>query len=102
MASYLGGTTLLKVNPQTKKVTVLRNAKVGEESYWYWDKAEIEVLRNFFLLRDNQENLGVPVEEQLESETNPYFGVRGTRTLQDIYEICNFALMKSVSVEEAL
>ena len=78
-------------NLKTKKVMVGKNIKVDEAAVWNWEKNEIEV--------EDVDQIGVTIP-QIPVETEDEVGVdnlddvpvRGTRSLDEIFERCDVAL----------
>ena len=78
-------------NLKTKKVMVGKNIKVDEAAVWNWEKNEIEV--------EDVDQIGVTIP-QIPVETEDEVGVdnlddvpvKGTRSLDEIFERCDVAL----------
>ncbi|XP_057990744.1 uncharacterized protein LOC110655163 [Hevea brasiliensis] len=77
-------------NVQTEKAIISRNIKFDEFASWCWDKKEVVTASNDFA-----------DEADTGSDSDTENVVRGIRSLADIYERCNIALVEPVSYEEA-
>ncbi|XP_058004059.1 retrovirus-related Pol polyprotein from transposon TNT 1-94 [Hevea brasiliensis] len=98
------------LNPFTHQVYVSRSIKVDEGSEWDWSKMEPAELaqKQQTNLQDQQtifEDLiqqnGVPTVDDEDFDIDEYV-VRGTRSLDEIYERCNIASVEPTQVSEAL
>ena len=72
-----------------------RNVKFDEFSKWDWEKEEIEVPKS-------SPNLGEFTQGEDEVEEDDESPVRGTRTIEDIYERCNIAMLEPANYEDAV
>ncbi|EOY27496.1 Uncharacterized protein TCM_029332 [Theobroma cacao] len=84
-------------NVETKKVSITRDARFDEYLYWNWDSQQIEGSSNINVVSDAI--LGNENHEQDKDDED--FAVRGTRTLQDIYNRCNMAVVEPTTFSEA-
>jgi len=82
-------------NLKTQKILVSRNVKFDEFSKWDWEKEEIEVPKS-------SPNLGEFTQGEDEVEEDDESPVRGTRTIEDIYERCNIAMLEPANYEDAV
>lgn len=94
--------------PQNGKVIISRDVKFFEEEKWIWSDresvsehtSEMPVLVEWNSEEQNDEEQNI--EQQLNSEQNvDVTPIRGTRSLTDIYERCNVAVMEPASFEDA-
>ena len=93
-------------NLKTKKVQLSRDVRFDEKLIWNWEKQIVE---------DAEPDLdggaaGIDEEDgsendevaELESDESGGIPVRGTRTLQDVYQRCSMAVTEPVDSMEAL
>lgn len=86
-------------NLQTKKVVISRDVKVEEKLSWNWEKKTVDSEDDHILvdeIPDNEEN------EELDPKSFDHTPIRGTRSLQDVYNRCYMAVLEPVDVDEAL
>ena len=84
----------------TEKILINRNVKFDEFSKWNWEKCEVEASNKGKLGEDNlQEQNFEDEEEYYDSDTEIL--VKGTRTLEELYEWCNVAALEPTSYAEA-
>lgn len=102
-------------NLKTKKIVISRDVEFDERATWDWEKEEIIKKTIMVPRRQNTSNDQVqepeevetprgsnsPGDETNEEESSPESPPRRTRTLEDIYETCNFAAMEPTSFDEA-
>ena len=76
---------------QTNKVVLNRNVKVDEVTTWVWQNK-----------KDAQSDVGLDNHEDFQtSEFVDDFPLRGTRSLEDIYQRCSLAITEPTSYVEA-
>ena len=89
-------------NLKSKKEQISRDVSVDEKLAWNWEKQEIEeVIPNPVVkaLSDaKEEEYG---ENHAEPEGIDHVPIRGTRTLQDVYQRFNVAMTEPASSTEA-
>lgn len=83
-------------DPIAKKVLVSRDVKFDEEKVWNWNSAEA----NMFEI-DQLDLVAEPTEEEPSEDAVDDTPVRGTRTLADVYQRCNVAVIEPSDFEEA-
>lgn len=104
-------------NLETKKLMVTRDVKIDENAKWDWSKEELLVNEDEPQLEeernvesnndeddndeDNEEDDDL-LQETIGAELEVGNGVRGERSLSEIYERCNVALGDPTCVQEAL
>ncbi|KAA3483180.1 Retrovirus-related Pol polyprotein from transposon TNT 1-94 [Gossypium australe] len=77
-------------NVTTKKVFVSRNVKFDEHTKWNWEKNEIAA----------QTPIVVSQEQISKSKSDTKFAFRGTRSLYDVYAMCNLATLEPTNYKE--
>ena len=88
-------------NLKTKKVQVSRNVKFDESARWNWDKDEVETGSDLIVKDINHLEQGDnEVDPNLEEDDEIAF--RGTRSISDIYERCNSALLEPANYTQAV
>jgi len=90
-------------NLKTKKVQISRDVRFDEKLLWDWDKQLVEVAKpdhggGALLDSDDDENV---VVTDAEMDVADHVPVRGTRTLQDVYERCSLVVTEPSSSIEA-
>lgn len=85
-------------NLRTKRVEVSRDVKVDEKLTWNWEKNVVERANDQLLSDEISE---ANENEDVNSENIDHIPVRGTRSLQDIYDRYNMAMIKPADVQEA-
>ncbi|WRX29551.1 Integrase [Theobroma cacao] len=84
-------------NVHTNKVFISRDVKFDEDHKWNWEKGIVESSRNFNITADVlPQNFND--DEDIEDEN---LAVRGTRSLQNIYERCSSVIMEPNSFTKA-
>ena len=102
-------------NLQTKKLTISRDIEVDESATWNWEEEQIE--RKTIYMPNNQpttsqedndqdaiitpESPATPTSIQDQEESSPESTPRRIRSLIDIYESCNLAILEPGTFEEA-
>ena len=95
-------------NLKTKKVQINCDVRFDEKLIWNWEKQLVEDAKPDFVggafdhgEEDSSED-DDEVAEELEPDESGGIPVRGTRTLQDVYQRCNMAVSEPVNSTEAL
>ncbi|KAG8489064.1 hypothetical protein CXB51_017032 [Gossypium anomalum] len=84
-------------NPSTKGILISRDVKFDEDKIWSWNGD------NAKLFEEDQSNDNLePAEDEPSNEDFDDTPVRGTRTIEDIYQRCNVALLEPSDYEEAV
>ncbi|XP_027905827.1 uncharacterized protein LOC114165383 [Vigna unguiculata] len=116
---FLGYSTQSKeyrvYNLQTKKLTISRDIEVDESATWNWEEEQIE--RKTIYMPNNQpttsqedndqdtiitpESPATPTSIQDQEESSPESTPRRIRSLTNIYESCNLAILEPGTIEEA-
>ncbi|RZB68411.1 Retrovirus-related Pol polyprotein from transposon TNT 1-94 [Glycine soja] len=96
-------------NLQTKKLVISRDVEVDEYASWNWDEEKVE--KNVLIPaklpqeEDEEEEPGEPPsppsQQQDQELSSPESTPRRVRSLVDIYETCNLAILEPGSFEEA-
>ena len=102
-------------NLQTKKLTISRDIEVDESATWNWEEEQIE--RKTIYMPNNQpttsqedndqdtiitpESPATPTSIQDQEESSPESTPRRIRSLTNIYESCNLAILEPGTIEEA-
>ncbi|WRX23027.1 Reverse transcriptase [Theobroma cacao] len=82
---------------ETKKVQVSRDVAFDEFSRCNWGTNSVESSKDLSIINDGPAQL----ENQLKDENIDDYLVRGTRSLQDVYECCNVIILEPTSYIEA-
>nr|KYP60991.1 Retrovirus-related Pol polyprotein from transposon TNT 1-94 [Cajanus cajan] len=100
-------------NLQTKKLTISRDIEVDENATWNWEEERIEKKTIYMpinqpttsSLEDNNQDIVISPESPRivpqQEESSPESTPRRVRSLVDIYETCNLAILEPGSFEEA-
>nr|UBX54621.1 transposon Pol polyprotein [Lupinus angustifolius] len=110
---FLGYSTQSKgyriYNLETKKLIISRDVEVDESAAWNWNEGKIE--RHNISIPTQQPQVTREVEEATEDpgtpttlpheQSSPESSPRRVRSLVDIYETCNLAIVEPGSFEEA-
>ena len=96
-------------NLQTKKLVISRDVEVDEYASWNWDEEKVE--KNVLIPaqlpqeeaeeEDPGEPPSPPPQQQDQELSSPESTPRRVRSLVDIYETCNLAILEPGSFEEA-
>ncbi|OMO51183.1 Integrase, catalytic core [Corchorus capsularis] len=84
-------------NPKTSKIAVSRDVTFKESALWNWEKSEAEVPD--VVLPSNVQQQAEPDQFDDENVDDPV--VRGTRSLDEIYNRCSVAVLEPNSFTEA-
>lgn len=88
------------LNPITKKIYGSRSVKFNENDPWNWEKM-IEESPNQDSIVANTPQAFDDVSKK-ENYDDEHYAVKGTRTLQDVYNRCDVALYEPALVNQAL
>ncbi|KAA3485266.1 pleiotropic drug resistance protein 3-like [Gossypium australe] len=83
-------------DPSTKKILVSRDVRFDEEKVWSWNGEDADLIEEDYL----DSNLE-PVENEPNNEDFDNALVRGTRTIANIYQRCDVAIVEPSDFEEA-
>lgn len=83
-------------DPSTKKILVSRDVRFDEGRAWSWDDANARLTDEDQLENSLELAEEGPADEDFDEEP-----VRGTRTIADIYQRCNVAIVEPSNFEEA-
>ena len=77
---------------------ISRDVRFNEKLVWNWEKQLVEDVEPGYVVEAHND----AEEEDAELEMIDHVPVRGTKTLQDVYERCNIAVTEPCNSTEAL
>uniref|UniRef100_A0A151UDA6 Retrovirus-related Pol polyprotein from transposon TNT 1-94 n=1 Tax=Cajanus cajan TaxID=3821 RepID=A0A151UDA6_CAJCA len=103
---FLGYSTQSKgyrvYNLQTKKLIISRDVEVDENAAWNWNDEKVEKNIPISIQQPEEESTEVPSEPHSppqQQTPSPESTPRRVRSLEDIYETCNLAILEPESFE---